>query len=168
MSAIALSGRRRILALVPAETLAVRRVSGQMFYSLRTLEAPLYKCLTKASDREAGVPRRSANWAVSRRGFFRVFRDRVEVGDWRISFADVGRATLYSFPYLFFFKASVLELEANGRTYQFGFNPWAHPEEHFPIPVEEREEKLQYSPFSIAVRVLVAAYIVYLIWDMVA
>ena len=124
--------------------------------------------MTKASNREAGVPRRSANWVASRRGFFKVFRDRIEVGDWRVPFAEVERATLYNFPYLFLFKASVLELEANGQTYQFGFNPWARPEEHLPISVEEREEKLRYSTFSIVVRVLAVAYVIYLIWDMVA
>jgi len=139
-----------------------------MFYSLQTLEAPIYKCLTKGSDREAGVPRHSANWVTSRRGFFKVFRDRVEVGDWRIPFASVDRAVLYRMPYLPFVKASVLELEADGRTYQFGFNPWAHPEERLPFSVEEREEKMRYSTFSIAIRVLALAYLVYLVWRIAA
>ena len=120
--------------------------------------------MVKASDREAGVPRDSANWVTSRRGLFKVFQDRAEVGDWKIPFADVDRAVLYRFPYFPFGKASVLELEADGRTFQFGFNPWAHPEKHLQIPFEEREEKIKYSAFSIAFRVLIVAYLIYLAW----
>lgn len=121
--------------------------------------------MTKATDREAGGPRRSLNWAAARRGMFKVFADRVEVGDWRIPFASVDRAALHRVPYLFVFKLDVLELEADGRTYQFGFNPWADPVPHLPLEIERRAGKLGYSKFSVVVRLLAAAAVLYFLWD---
>ncbi|WP_143536913.1 hypothetical protein [Rubricoccus marinus] len=129
------------------------------------MDAPLYSCLTKASNRESGVPRASANWVVSRRGRFVVFPDRIRVGDWVIPFEEVSHAVLYRIPYLPFVDASVLELSDGETTYQFGFNPWAHPERHFPIPVEERRETMRYSAFSVGIRVAAVAYGLYLIWE---
>jgi len=128
------------------------------------MDTPIYSCLTKASNRESGVPRASANWVVSRRGRFKVFTDRVEVGDWIIPFSDVTHAILYRYPYLPSVKVGVLELSDGETTYQFGFNPWAHPERHLPIPVEEREETMRYSAFSVVLRVAAVAYMIYLVW----
>ena len=132
------------------------------------MERPLYTCMTKGTDRAEGTPQFGMHWAVSRRGRFKVYPDRVELGDWRIPFASVERAVLYRFPYLPFVSARVLELEAGGRTYQFGFNPWAHPERHFSIAVEERETKARYSTFSVVLRVALLVYLAYLLWQWVA
>lgn len=139
-----------------------------MLYSFPTLEEPVYTCLPKGSNREAGVPRRSAHWVTARRARFRVYSDRVEAGDWRIPYQDVERAVLYRMPYLPFVEARVLELEAAGQTYQFGFNPWAHPEAHLPIAVEEEQARLGYSAFSIAARVVLVGYVLYLLWNWIA
>lgn len=127
------------------------------------MQKPVYRCMTKATDREAGAPRHSANWIGARRGTFTVFEDRIEVGDWRIPFASIDRAVLYRTAYLPFVTASVLELEADGRTYQFGFNPWASPEKRLPIPLEERTGAIGYSRFSVALRIAaILALLVYL------
>lgn len=132
------------------------------------MQDPVYKCMTKGSNREAGTPRLSANWVVSRRGRFKVYQDRVELGDWHIPFTQVERATEYRIRYLPYVKASVLELQADGKTYQFGFNPWARPVKYFPIPVEEREDKMTYSTFSIVVRAVLISYLAYMLWDWLA
>lgn len=87
---------------------------------------------TKATTRESGKPRRSGAWVTARRGWFKVFADRVECGDWKIPFAAVERAVLYT-GRQFFIPVSVLELRSEDRTYQFGFNPWAHPEQHLAL-----------------------------------
>ncbi len=128
------------------------------------MEKPIYKCMAKGSDREAGPPRLSTNWVTSRRGLFRIYPDRVELGDWHIPFARVERAVAYRFPYLPFVKATVLELRADGRTYQFGFNPWARPLEHLPLPVEEREEGMKYSTPLIIMRVTLLICLISLLW----
>lgn len=130
-------------------------------------DLPIYRCLTKGSDWEQGTPRAGANWVLARRGIFKVYADHVELGDWRIPFSEVTRAVEYRIPYLFFAKFSVLELEAGGRTYQFGFNPWAKPVKHFPIAVEQRAERLERSAYSIAlrtVRLAALGYLAYLLW----
>ncbi|MFH5803116.1 hypothetical protein [Alienimonas sp. DA493] len=128
-------------------------------------EAPVYQCMTKGTDRESGGPRFSASWVGARRGTFKVFADRIEVGDWRIPFEQIDRAVLHRATYLPFVKVGVLELDAAGRTYQFGFNPWAAPEEHLPFPVEEREGPMGYSQFSVAVRLVAAAALLYFLFD---
>ena len=128
------------------------------------MQQPIYKCMTKGSDQESGSPRRSANWVVSRRGLFKVYPDRVELGNWSIPFDQIESATEYRIPYLPFIRTSVLELQADGKIYQFGFNPWARPVKYFPIPVEERKASMSYSPFSMIVRVLLLLYLSHVLW----
>lgn len=74
-------------------------------------------------------------------------------------------AVVYRVQALPFVKGSVLQVTANERTYQFGFNPWAHPVKHFPFSIEEREETMRYSTFSIVIRVAAVAYALYLLVD---
>lgn len=117
---------------------------------------------TKATTRESGVPRRSANWVTSRRGWFKVLHDRIECGDWRIPFHTVESAVLYTGRSLFM-TVSVLELRAGGKTYQFGFNPWVRVEQALPLELERRNVRFGYSPFSVAMRVLVIVYLAWLV-----
>jgi hypothetical protein len=49
-------------------------------------------------------------------------------------------------------------------TYQFGFNPWAHPEKYLAIPYHEERVKLRLSPFSLAVRIVAVLLLLYLLW----
>ena len=44
------------------------------------MTAPIYKCWTKATNREGGTLRRSHNWITSRRAWFKIFTDRIECG----------------------------------------------------------------------------------------
>jgi hypothetical protein len=63
-----------------------------------------------------------------------------------------------------FMPVPVLQIQASGQTYQFGFNPWANPMKHLTIPYREETVKLKYSAFSTAVRVIVICYLIYFIW----
>lgn len=128
------------------------------------MDQPRYRCLTKGSDWERGTPRSGANWVLARRGLFTVFADRVELGDWRIPFSEIERAIEYRIPYLFLFRFSVLEIEAGGRVFQFGFNPWANPAKHLPFAVERQEAKLGRSIYSVLLRLAILAYLGYLFW----
>ena len=118
---------------------------------------------TKATTRENGSPRRSANWVSARRSWFEIFSDRAECGDSIIPFETVEKAVLYT-GRQFFVPVSVLELQTPGETYQFGFNPWARPERHLPLELERQRMRLGYSPFSVLVRVLLVAYLAWLAW----
>ncbi len=119
--------------------------------------------LIKATEYESGRPRRSHNWIFARRGWFKVFEDRIECGDWAIPFRVIDKAVLYtvrSFPV----PASVLELHTAGKTYQFGFNPWAHPEEHLPLEIERQSVRFGHSVFGFIVRVALSGYLLWRAW----
>ncbi len=123
---------------------------------------PLYRCWTKATNREEGEPRRSLNWVRSRRAWFEVYEDRIECGDWTIPTSAVQDAVLYE-ARQFLIPARVLSVEAAGVTYQFGFNPWCRAGQHLPFDVRNEKIKLGRSPFSIVVRLILLVYLIYLV-----
>ena len=121
-------------------------------------EGAIYTCWTKATDREPGPPRYSANLLISRRGWLRVFGDRLECGDWTIPVAGITAATLYQVG-----LAQVLVVATPARTYQFGLNPWVRVRDHLPFAFDVMQTKMRYSWFSIAVRVVLVAVVLYLV-----
>ena len=123
----------------------------------------IYRCWTKGTRREKCPPRRSVNWAVSRRGWFRIFADRVQCGNWLIPVPEIQRAVLYH-GRQFWLPVRVLELETEGGTYQFGFNPWVRVESHLAFPFSRQEVRLKYSIFSVAVRAALVLYLAFIIW----
>ncbi len=116
---------------------------------------------TKATTRESGNPRLSFNWVRSRRAWFKIFDDRVECGDWVISTADITGAVLYRAG---FSGGSVLELQTEAETYQFGFNPWVRLKKHLPFEVEERQVRLSLSTYSLVVRLVLVLYLAWVAW----
>jgi hypothetical protein len=127
-------------------------------------DAPLYRCITKGTDRMSGPPRRSAHWATSRRGTLRIYTDRVELGDWRIPHADVREARAYSIPSLLG-RGLVLELRTDTKTYQFGINPWARPLGHLPYPVQVQDAGLGLTASSVALRLSAIVVIGFIAWQ---
>jgi hypothetical protein len=126
-------------------------------------DRPTYKCLTKATRGENANPRASFNWVVARRGWFKIFEDRVECGNWCIPLSEVQKATLFRFRY-WFMKATVIQLDTADGHYQFGFNPWASPTDHMSLTFEEQEVKLDV-PASIRLyRLAVLAAAGFWIW----
>lgn len=121
------------------------------------------RVFTKATNRERGDPQRSQNWLTSRRGWFEIYPDRVECGNWVIPSDSVERAILYR-GRQFFLPVSVLEIATSDSTYQFGFNPWVDVEPDLPFPVESKRVSIGYSPFSLAVRLLLLILIVWYVW----
>jgi hypothetical protein len=124
---------------------------------------PIYQCWTKATDGEQGAPRYSANWAVARRGRFKVFSDRVECGDWTVRSSEIRDAVLFE-ARQWFMPVFVLSLRTETRTYQFGFNPWVRVSSHLPFEFRCERVRLKYSAFSIGVRILLGVYVAYLAW----
>jgi len=118
---------------------------------------------TKATTRESGPPRRSASWITARRAWLEVFANRVECGNWIIPFESVEGAVLYT-GRQWFIPMSVLELRTSTATYQFGLNPWARPERHLPLEVERQEVRLGTSAFSLLLRIVLVAYLAFLVW----
>lgn len=127
------------------------------------VEKPLYRCMTKGSREESSEPRASLNWLIAKRGWLRVYPDRVECRKWRIPYADVRKATLYRFKHLFM-KSAVIHFETADGHYQFGINPWASPEDHIDLDFEEKETVFRYSTFSKVLRLSLIAYVAFWVW----
>jgi len=114
----------------------------------------VYKCMVKGTTGEDSLPRYSHNWVFARRGFLKIYPDRMCCGDWTIHFTDITRVIRYK-TRVFGVPCGVLRIITDGASYQFGYNPWACPEKHLAgLPVEEQTVKLRYSPFSVAYRIL--------------
>ena len=120
----------------------------------------LYRCWSKATCREKGLPRRSENWAFSRRAWFNVLRDRITCGDWTIPFDQVTEAIAYRTSSMFI-PVTILELRTEENSYQFGFNPWAHPLQHLDLDYREEHVKLGTSPLSLLIRLAAIGLLVY-------
>lgn len=125
---------------------------------------PIYKAWCKGTNREDSEPRYSQNWAFSRRGWFKVYADRVECGAWSIPLSEVKRAIVYRAKQMFI-PVTVLHLITDNGSYQFGFNPWANPIRHLNMEFEEQKVRLRYSPFSVAIRIALVGYIGFLLWQ---
>ena len=129
------------------------------------MTTPIYKCWTKGTTREEGEPRRSFNWATSRRAWFKVFDDRIECGNWIIPKISIRDAVLFQSKQFFVVPVSVLQLRTDDASYQFGFNPWCRIAQRLPFQFRTETIKLGHSPFSLVVRVAVGIYLIYWIWQ---
>jgi len=80
-----------------------------------------------------------------------------------VPFAAVKKATAYRARQMWI-PVTVLHLVTETGSYQFGFNPWAHPLRHLNLKIEEREVRLHYSLFSVALRITVLLGLAYWLW----
>jgi hypothetical protein len=141
-----------------------RRVIGNVVITQEIILANLlYQCLTKATDKESGNPKHSHNWIFSKRATFKIFDDHIECGSWTFSLNDISNCILFKSKHLFF-TATVLQFESNGKTFQFGFNPWAKPEQYLKLNYKEEQVKFGFSTFSIVIRILAVVYLLFYIW----
>ena len=128
------------------------------------MDKPLYRAFTKGTFQGEGEPAYGLHWIASRRGWFKVFTDRVECGDWVITNASIKEAVLFK-SRQGLIPVSVLRLTTGDRTYQFGFNPWARVERHLAFEFRTEAVKLKYSTASFVIRLGVLAYLMYWLWS---
>ena len=125
---------------------------------------PRIACWTKGTDREAGPPRYSHHWVGARRARLVVYGDRLVCGDWVIPIGEIRAATLFEARQLLLIPVFILCVQTDERTYQFGLNPWCKIAPALPFAFERERVRLGYSPFSLAIRLLLLAYLAYLLW----
>ena len=124
----------------------------------------LYQCLTKATNKEKGNPRRSQNWVFSKRAFFKLFDDHIECGNWNFLISEISNCIRFRTKYLFT-SVSILQFDAKGETFQFAFNPWANPFKYFKLDYKEENISIKHSTFSIVLRIAIIIYILFYIWQ---
>ena len=78
----------------------------------------IYKCKSRASDREGHLLRWSLNWAFARRGELRLTNLAIELGDWYIPYDTIDDAVLLDIPTPMG-TAYNLVVMASGKTYHF-------------------------------------------------
>jgi hypothetical protein len=78
----------------------------------------VYRCKTKATDREGDHIRWSVNWLFARRGELRFTERAIECGDWTILYAEIDDAVLLAIPTQWGTAHNLL-IKSRGKTYQF-------------------------------------------------
>jgi hypothetical protein len=97
----------------------------------------IFRCKTKATDREGDRLRWSLNWAFARRGELRFTDLAIECGDWTIPYESIDDAVLLVFPTLLF-TAYNIRVKSQRKTYNFQLKStsgWGW--KHDPFRVEE-------------------------------
>jgi hypothetical protein len=82
------------------------------------MDRVIYRCKTKATDREGDLIRCSVNWLFARRGELRLTERAIECGDWRIPYEEIDDTVLLSIP-MVWGTAYNLKIQSQGKTYQF-------------------------------------------------
>lgn len=101
-----------------------------------------------------------ANWITARRAFLCVFGDRLECGDWYIPYQSITQAVLFKTRQMLI-PCYILKIRTEDSVYQFGLNGHKFWAEELPFPVLRETGKLKYSKFSIAVRLVLAAALIW-------
>jgi hypothetical protein len=99
-------------------------------------------------------------WITSRRGFLKVFGNRLECGDWRIPYPDFEEAVLFQ-TRSGIIPCFILKIRTNENTFQFGLNGNRYWKGQLPFEVTRTKGRLKYSPFSIMLRVGLVAGLVW-------
>ena len=120
----------------------------------------LYRCLTKGVQGASEEFEYGLSWVTARRGKLEVFSDRIECGDWRIPNEEIEDAVLFKTRPAFR-TCYILKIRTADESYQFGLNGNSFWEGELPFEVRREKGHLEYSNFSIAIRIVV---IVFLLW----
>ena len=117
--------------------------------------------MTKATTAEGDQIRFGPNWVTARRGSLKVFQNHLECGDWKIGYVEIKESVLYSVRTNFVIPGYVLKVATENKTYHFGLNYGRFWKGTLPFEVQREKGKMNYSPFSIAVRVLLYGALAY-------
>jgi len=113
----------------------------------------LYRCITKGVRGAPEEFERGLKWVTSRRGSLKVFADRLECGDWLISYSELEDAVLFETSSMFI-PCFVLKVRTAQGSFQFGLNGNKFWKGDLPFEAKRDKGRLGYSPFSIAIRLV--------------
>lgn len=128
---------------------------------------PIHRCMTKGVKGLAAQFECGLSWVTSRRGTLKIFIDRLECGNWRIPFNAIEQAILFETKQ-WFIPCYVLKVRTADTTYQFGLNPGKFWGGDLPFQVERQKGKLKHSSYSIVIRVVLVAGIIWYFYSRTA
>lgn len=100
---------------------------------------------------------RGFNWVIAKRAIILLTDQRIKCGKWNILLENIKNAELIKFH-----RGQVLKIETNEQVnYQFGMSPNPEWENQSVLPLSIKKTSLKYSWYSIIVRLLLVAYIIY-------
>ena len=126
----------------------------------QTTQKPIYRCMTKGVRGAAKAFEYDASWVTARRSFLSIFPDRLECGDWSIPYHTITQAVLFKTRQMFI-PCYILKIKTGDSAYQFGLNGNKFWATELPFPVVREKGRLKYSKFSIAVRVILVATLIW-------
>lgn len=129
---------------------------------------PLYRAWSKGIRTEVGEPSYSASWVISRRGWLKIFADRIEHGGTTIHAVEVEDAVLYEARQWFVVPVSILSVATKESAWQFGLNPWTNVGPHLPFTFRRERIRLGHSRFSLILRVAMAGWLALLAYRQLA
>ena len=124
------------------------------------VEEPIFRCITKGVQGDADQFEFGLSWVTSRRAILKIYSDRIECGNWSIPFASFEQAILSETKQTFI-PCYVLKIRTADNSYQFGLNPNKFWSGGLPFEVERQKGRLKYSTFSIVLRVILVAAIIW-------
>ena len=125
--------------------------------------APIYSCMTKGVR---GAPEEfeyGLKWITSRRAFLKVFEDRLECGDWNVSYSAIEEAELFQ-TRSGIIPCFILKARTADNTFQFGLNGNKFWKGDLPFEVKRTKGRLEYSVFSICLRIALIAGLVWYVF----
>ncbi len=126
-----------------------------------TLQAkPIHRCMTKGVEGAPSQFEYGLSWVTSRRATLKIFTDRLECGDWNIPYAGIQRAVLFETKQ-WFIPCYVLKVLTADTAYQFGLNPNKFWKGDLPFKAIREKGRLKYSAYSIAIRVVLVAGLIW-------
>jgi hypothetical protein len=141
--------------------------SSALRFTKPTMASPIHKAWTKAIRTDDSTPGYSASWVTAARGWLEVYEDRLECGEFVIPLTSIKSAKLYE-ARQWFIPVYILAVTTADGTYQFGVNPWTKIGSKLPFEFTRERVRLKYSQLSIAIRVALVAYVIYLIYRRVS
>ena len=121
--------------------------------------------MTKAVIAEGDQLRWGPRWLTARRARLRLYGDRLECGNWIVSYDEIRDAVLTSFrsPILRI-PGYVLSVRTDANTYHFGLNGWRYWRGELPFPVTREQGRLRLSAISLLARGVLLGCVVYYAW----
>ena len=115
--------------------------------------------LSKDKDPAYGV-----EWVTSQRVTFLMTSQKIYMGKWEIPLEQIKKAELLKFSSMFA-KGMLLKLATQqGKHYQVGMSYSVDIEQQQALPLKINDQKLKYSFLSIIARILLLAYLAYIVF----